>query len=49
VRGISDLTRHLQGRNGVGCTRSPVVNTHFNAQDMLGVLAIQRMAWSTWA
>ncbi len=38
VRGISDLTRHFQGRNGVGCTRSPVVNTYFDAQDMLRVL-----------
>src|SRR4030095_11877042 len=38
VRAISDLTCHFQGRNGVGCPRSPVVNTYLDAQDMLGVL-----------
>ena len=36
--GISDLTRHFQSRNGIGFARRPVVNTHFDAQDMLRVL-----------
>ena len=39
VRGVSDLARHFQGRNGVGRARSPVVNTHLDAQDMLRVLS----------
>jgi hypothetical protein len=39
LRGISDLPRHFQGRNGIGRTRSPVVNTYFDAQDMLRVLS----------
>ncbi len=29
LRGISDLTRHFQGRNGVGFPGRPMVNAHF--------------------